>query len=143
MTDNHKDVHTEHTLAASPSPGLGFFAENANNSPASPSRCYTPIACERGCTGDCAPASPSPVLRDAVIAPDYVEQSEFIYFECRECGFDSVQPHDFNGSTICPHCDEMGRGNSMSSRICRSTDKPEGKDARALSRPVSEREDGQ
>lgn len=62
---------------------------------------------------------------------DSVEQPDFIYFECPECGFDSVQKSDFNGSSICPLCaGDNGRDVSMSSRPARSTDKPEGRDVR-------------
>lgn len=57
--------------------------------------------------------------------------SEYSYFECRECGFSSVQHKDFSGSTICPLCaGDSGRHVSMSRRSALETDKPEGFDAR-------------
>ena len=61
-----------------------------------------------------------------------LEQSGFLYFECPECGFDSVQKSDFAGSRECPMCaGDSGHDVGMSVRIARSADKPEGKDARA------------
>lgn len=60
-----------------------------------------------------------------------VEQSDFLYFECSECGFDSVQKRTFNGDDTCPVCDgDNNRYVPMRVRVCRSTDKPEGRDAR-------------
>jgi hypothetical protein len=59
------------------------------------------------------------------------EQPDFIYFECPECGFSSVQRSDFKGGDACPLCaGDSGHDVGMRSRICRSDDKPEGKDAR-------------
>lgn len=67
------------------------------------------------------------------------EQPNFIYFECQECGFDSIQRKEFNGSRECPLCafkyrvlfsGDSGHSNIMSVRIARVTDKPEGRDAR-------------
>lgn len=58
------------------------------------------------------------------------EQPGFIYFECRECGFDSVQKDSFTGSDICPLCDGDNQYSRMSHRVCRDTDRPEGRDAR-------------
>jgi hypothetical protein len=59
------------------------------------------------------------------------EQPDFIYYECPECGFDSVQKKDFSGSSWCPLCaEDNGRDVSMYIRICQDTDKPEGRDAR-------------
>lgn len=60
------------------------------------------------------------------------DQPDFIYFECSECGFDSVQRSDFKGSDICPMCDGDNHFNQMTQRVCRDTDRPEGKDARKL-----------
>lgn len=60
------------------------------------------------------------------------EQADFIYFECRECGFDSVQKATFNGSDACPICDSDNHYSRMSKRGCRDTDKPEGRDARKV-----------
>lgn len=58
-------------------------------------------------------------------------QPDFIYFECRECGFNSVQPKAFKGSDMCPLCaEDCGRDVAMSQRVSRYTDKPEGRDAR-------------
>lgn len=60
-----------------------------------------------------------------------VEQPDFIYFECPECGFDSVQKESFVGSTACPCCaGDSGHDVGMKERVARSTDKPEGHDAR-------------
>ena len=59
------------------------------------------------------------------------DQPDFIYFECRECGFDSVQPKAFKGSHMCPLCaEDCGHDVTMNGRVCRDTDKPEGRDAR-------------
>lgn len=59
------------------------------------------------------------------------EQPGFDYFECRDCGFSSVQTSDFDGSEMCPLCaGDNGRDVQMGRRPCRTTDRPEGKDAR-------------
>ena len=59
------------------------------------------------------------------------DQPDFLYFECPECGFDSVQKSDFRGSTACPLCaGDSGHDVGMTSRVARDTDKPEGRDAR-------------
>lgn len=55
----------------------------------------------------------------------------FDYFECRDCGFNSVQPLDFDGSNMCPLCAaDCDHDVRMSRRAALDTDKPEGKDAR-------------
>lgn len=60
-----------------------------------------------------------------------VEQPGFACFECPECGFSSVQPAGFSGSTACPLCaGDSGHDVGMHRRVARSTDRPEGKDAR-------------
>lgn len=60
------------------------------------------------------------------------EQPDFIYFECPECGFSSVQASDFKGGTACPLCaSDSGHDVGMRSRVCVDTDKPEGRDARS------------
>lgn len=60
-----------------------------------------------------------------------IEQPDFHYFECRVCGFDSIQSADFTGSEWCPLCaGDSGHDVRMSRRVARDTDKPEGKDAR-------------
>lgn len=60
-----------------------------------------------------------------------VEQPDFIYFECQECGFDSVQPADYKGSEECPLCaGDSGHSVIMPQRTARDTDDPEGFDAR-------------
>ena len=64
-----------------------------------------------------------------------VDQPDFIYFECKECGFDSVQKADFTGSDTCPLCDSDNHYSRMNQRICRDTDRPEGKDGRKTSKP--------
>lgn len=59
------------------------------------------------------------------------EEEGFTYFECPECGFDSVQPKINTASLWCPLC--AGDSNHdvlMRQRVCRTTDKPEGRDAR-------------
>lgn len=62
----------------------------------------------------------------------YTEQPDFIHFECPECGFTSVQKSDFKGPTACPMCTgDSGHDVGMHKRVARSTDKPEGRDARA------------
>lgn len=59
-------------------------------------------------------------------------QPGFDYFECPECGFSSVQIASFNGSTACPLCaGDSGHDVGMNRRTARTTDKPEGRDARA------------
>lgn len=61
------------------------------------------------------------------------EQLDFHYFECPECGFSSVQRADFSGREDCPLCaGDSGHDVLMNRRVCRATDKAEGKDARAL-----------
>ena len=60
-----------------------------------------------------------------------MEQIDFDYFECPECGFSSVQKATFTGSEECPLCaGDSGHDVSMNRRTCRDSDKPEGKDAR-------------
>lgn len=57
----------------------------------------------------------------------------FDYFECRVCGFDSVQLSDFDGSDGCPLCaEDCGHWNKMSRRPATDADKPEGFDARLM-----------
>lgn len=59
------------------------------------------------------------------------EQPDFHYFECPECGFSSVQKANFSGSEACPLCaGDSGHDVGMRRRICRTTDRPEGRDAR-------------
>lgn len=59
------------------------------------------------------------------------EQPEFHYFECPECGFDSVQKADFSGSEECPLCaGDSGHSVRMRRRIAGDADTPEGRDAR-------------
>jgi hypothetical protein len=59
------------------------------------------------------------------------EQRGFIYFECPQCGFDSVQRADFTGTDLCPLCaSDCGHDVEMDCRTARVTDKPEGRDAR-------------
>lgn len=59
------------------------------------------------------------------------EQPEFHFFECGECQFSSVQRADFQGSEYCPLCaGDTGRDVQMSRRNARTSDKPEGRDAR-------------
>lgn len=61
----------------------------------------------------------------------FVEQPGFVYFECPECGFDSVQKASFSGSDECPLCaGDSGHSVGMKTRAARDTDKPEGRDAR-------------
>lgn len=55
----------------------------------------------------------------------------FDYFECSDCGFDSVQRSDFDGSKYCPLCaEDNGRDVTMRRRPAVDSDMPEGKDAR-------------
>lgn len=61
------------------------------------------------------------------------EQPDFIYLECQDCGFDSVQKADFDGSDYCPLCAaDNGRDVQMRRRVCLNTDRPEGRDARRV-----------
>jgi len=56
-----------------------------------------------------------------------IEQPGFHYFECEECGFNSVQKADFTGVEYCPLCEgDSGHINHMSRRIARTTDMPDG-----------------
>jgi uncharacterized Zn finger protein (UPF0148 family) len=60
-----------------------------------------------------------------------MEQPDFIYFKCDECGFDSIQLKEFKGTTACPMCaGDSGHDVEMKVRTARDTDKPEGFDAR-------------
>ncbi len=62
-----------------------------------------------------------------------MDQPDFIYFECPECGFSSVQKSTFDGSDDCPLCaGDSGHVVRMRERVCRSTDRPEGRDARVV-----------
>jgi len=66
------------------------------------------------------------------------EQPDYIYFECPECGFSSVQKSDFKGSEACPLCaGDSGHDVCMNSRTARDTDRPEGKDARKSANDAS------
>jgi hypothetical protein len=57
--------------------------------------------------------------------------SDFVYFECPECEFSSVQRADFIGSELCPLCaDDTGHDVRMARRPATDADKPEGFDAR-------------
>lgn len=76
-----------------------------------------------------APNTPTP----------YIEQPAFHYFECSECGFDSIQPADYSGPEDCPLCaGDHGRANKMSRRVARDIDDPEGVDARRGERTIRE-----
>lgn len=60
-----------------------------------------------------------------------VDQPGFDYFECQDCGFDSVQISTFNGSYACPLCaGDSGHDVAMSRRAALTTDTVEGFDAR-------------
>lgn len=62
---------------------------------------------------------------------NYIEQPAYVYFECPDCGFDSVQRQNFSGGIGCPLCaGDSGHDVGMVSRVARSTDQPEGRDAR-------------
>ncbi len=57
--------------------------------------------------------------------------TEFHYFECPDCGFDSVQAADFSGSETCPLCaGDCGHDVRMTRRPATPSDEPEGRDAR-------------
>lgn len=59
------------------------------------------------------------------------DQPDFLYFECPDCGFDSVQPVDFKGSYACPLCaGDSGHDVAMTRRVAQEDDRPEGYDAR-------------
>lgn len=63
--------------------------------------------------------------------PPMSDQPDFDYFECPECGFDSVQKSDFMGSRWCPLCaGDSGHDVRMDRRTARASDRPEGRDAR-------------
>ncbi len=68
------------------------------------------------------------------------EQPDFTYYECPECGFDVIHRADYEcRSTACPLCaGDSGHDVGMRSRPARSTDKPEGKDARAALHPTQQ-----
>jgi hypothetical protein len=63
--------------------------------------------------------------------PD-LDQPDFTYYECPECGFDCIHPASYEcRSTACPLCaGDSGHDVGMLSRVARTTDKPEGRDAR-------------
>ena len=64
------------------------------------------------------------------------EQPGFIYFECPECGFPSIQKDDFDGSDECPLCaGDSGHDVQMRQRVAKESDKPEGRDARLGASP--------
>jgi len=59
------------------------------------------------------------------------QMNDFIYFECPECGFSSVQREDFGGSPTCSLCaGDSGHDVRMGCRVATDADKPEGFDAR-------------
>jgi hypothetical protein len=63
----------------------------------------------------------------------YIEHAAFHYFECQECGFDSVQFADYSGSELCPLCLlDSGHRNVMTRRVAMDTDRPEGIDQRKV-----------
>jgi len=63
----------------------------------------------------------------------FIEQPDFIYFECQVCEFNSVQKSTFQGSRTCPLCEaDTGRIVNMYKRVCYASDKPEGFDARKV-----------
>jgi hypothetical protein len=45
------------------------------------------------------------------------EQPNFFYFECRDCGFDSIQPADLKDSYYCPLCADRIRLRAADARI--------------------------
>lgn len=56
---------------------------------------------------------------------------KFDYFECPDCGFDSVQRADFIGSEICPICaEDNAHSIRMTRRPATADDRVEGYDAR-------------
>lgn len=65
--------------------------------------------------------------------------TQFDYFSCPDCGFDSVQEATFSGSTACPLCaGDSGHDVELHRRPCRDTDEPEGFDARKGTRAEQE-----
>jgi len=63
----------------------------------------------------------------------------FDYFECRDCGFSSVQLPTFDGSDACPLCaGDSGHDVQMRRRQALESDKPEGFDARLGTRAEQE-----
>jgi hypothetical protein len=63
--------------------------------------------------------------------PTDAEQQAFLFFECAECQFSSVQHRPFMGSDTCPLCaGDSGHDVRMRRRVARESDKPEGRDAR-------------
>lgn len=68
-----------------------------------------------------------------------MQQPDFIYFECPDCGFDSIQKSDFKGSYACPLCaGDSGHDVAMHRRVCEDTDTAEGFDARKGTRAQQE-----
>lgn len=60
-----------------------------------------------------------------------MEQPGFVYYECPVCEFSSVQRSNFMGNELCPVClSDNGRISRMTRRMCRDTDRSEGRDAR-------------
>lgn len=65
--------------------------------------------------------------------------SRYVYFECPDCGFSSVQRSDFAGSAACPLCaGDSGHDVRMRHRDATPDDRPEGFDARLGSRAEQE-----
>lgn len=73
-------------------------------------------------------------MDEKCVSSPETEQPDFTYYECPECGFDAIHKADYEPrSTACPICaGDSGHDVGMNSRTARSTDKPEGKDARDL-----------
>jgi len=59
------------------------------------------------------------------------DQPGFTYAECPECGFSSVTRDGTVSSWACPLCaGDSGHDVGMERRVARSSDRPEGADAR-------------
>src|SRR4029077_19430983 len=102
-------------------------------------KCAIPRNASRSCSTSAwtpSATSPTPATRSCSYSTRRMRMTEtekhyFDYFECPECGFDSVQLASFNGSENCPQCaGDTGRDVAMRRRPARASDHPEGRDAR-------------
>jgi hypothetical protein len=115
-------------LAASPAPVAGDWMKEAANEIGGIETDGTPAFNERGIR-----LVASIIARHAPPASDaLVESDAFDYFECPECGFDSVLYFDpANNNDSCPLCaGDSGHDVRLKRRPARDTDKPEGRDDR-------------
>ena len=62
-----------------------------------------------------------------------IEQPDFLWWECPVCEFSAVTKATIEVAPTCPICaEDTGKDTPLESRVARSDDRPEGKDARKL-----------